>query len=240
MNLFLSSNFRSSRRQIPTFITGILFLVVSGFIALFFVSFANKANHVDYELINEKGADLNAIITDYKIISNTKINGKHPIEIFYKYDFQNKLKTDSFQTLSLKKIKDWHIGDAINIKYFNGATIIKNISPLTFPILLFLFPLLFFVIGLALTFFGLRKIIQKYRLLKYGEPKKATFSHFETSGNEITIYYYYTTSYGKIINGDSKTKNLSLLEGMVKGDTIDILYLPNNEKISCILELKTC
>ena len=131
-------------------IVGIILSVVFT-IAVFIIidKIKEKYEYYDYELINENGISLKAKITDKVIKDNLNVNGYNPVIIQYDYLLDSKNYTDKFQTIEIKKVKMLEQADSIDIKVFQGQSIIQNFIPYLGPYKMFwIAPIGFGFVGL--------------------------------------------------------------------------------------------
>lgn len=213
---------------------------------IFFIFNSSETNlpKVDIELITNNGALTQAIINNIEIQSNISINDEHPRVISYSYNNGNLLINDKFRTLDSIKTSQFEIGDTIQIKYYNGQSIIDNVNPMAFPMELIssLF-VAFFIIGLIIFGILYLRIKGQIDLIKNGIIMNAeiismtTKSGFPFSifGKRVTVHYKYQSLKGEFILGESISSDFAILNSMKQGDIIKIFVSPENEKKSYLV-----
>lgn len=221
---------------IPLFIILVLYIVFS--------SIGNDVPVVDFDLINRKGKETSAVITNIETQYNIRINGIHPTIMSYKYSDQNKIHNFKYKTLSERKAEQLQIGDKITIKELQGSSIIPHLQPYKFSIgFFFLIPIPFLLIGLPFLFYAVISFRKELKLYKYGKVIKAkiismiakTGVRGSNMGQGIVIHYAYESIEGKKLGGESLITDYCVGDEKKKDDYISIFVLPENEEKSCIV-----
>src|SRR5437868_3830672 len=104
-----------------------------GLFLLIFSIAGSDSPEVDYELVSKNGTTTQATINNIEVQSNISINNEHPRVISYSYQNKDKLIDDKFRVLDSVKVSRLVIGDTIQIKHYNGLTIILDLKPYAFP-----------------------------------------------------------------------------------------------------------
>ena len=99
--------------------------------------------------------------------------------------------------------------------------------------------------GLPFLLYSAAGALQKWRLYIYGQhSNKAKLISMAPIGtffipfvkSRFEIHYSFQNSVGQDVFGKSTISDLVLINEKKKGDEIDILYLPNDEKKSCVVD----
>ena len=228
---------------------GLVFTVLSIFVFIplivFFSSTKDAYEKYDYDKIISQGKAITAKVTLVQTQNNVTINNVfHPQIIAYTYNDNGQTTNDKFKTLTNAYNPVFKIGDSINIKVYNGESVIKDLKPFTFPVYFFYaLPLLFLLIGIPFLLIGLLPILKHYRLYKTGIRKEATIISLTTTSivpvvsmrqNTLVNYFYFGESNNKII-AKSISPGLHLMTGKKVQDKIDIFVSSSDENISCIV-----
>ena len=209
-----------------------------------FSSTANNAPKVDYELIDKKGKQITAEVTDIVTQYNVTINGVHPTTISYKYLVGGNEITSKYQVLEKRKIETLKIGNQVEIMELDGNSIIKGFRPYDFPDQFFLFfPFLFLVIGLPFLIYSILNLVRELKLYKHGSVSKGKIISMipksglpvSNVGQGIIVHYEYETRNGNKIIGESFTTDFSIVSEKRKGDFAPIFVSIENESRSCII-----
>lgn len=220
---------------IPTFVVTVLVIAFS--------SIGNDTPSVDFELINSKGTNKTAQITDYETQYNITINEVHPTIIYYSYEDNGQLTHSSYRVLEERKIENYEIGTRIEIKEYEGSSIIVGLKPYDFGMDFFLlFPIPFLIIGLPFLLYATFRLRSELKLYKTGElsqgkivsmiPKSGLpVSNF---GQAVIVHYEYEKNGQKII-GESITTDLSIISDKKKGDITPIFVSTDDQRKSCIV-----
>ncbi|MBS1513142.1 MAG: hypothetical protein JST86_20060 [Bacteroidetes bacterium] len=228
---------------------GLVFITLSIFIFIpviaFFNSIKDAYEKYDYEKIVRQGKDLKAIVTSVQTQNNVTVNNVyHPQIIDYAFSDNEQTKNDKFKTLTNAEKLVLQIGDTINIKTYNGESVIENLEPFSFPINRFyILPLIFLLIGIPFFLIGLFPVLKHYRLYKNGIRKEATIISLTTTGilpvvsmtQNVLVNYFYVGQYGNKILDKSISSGLYLMTEKKVQDKIDIFVSSKDESISCIV-----
>jgi len=227
---------------------GIFFTIIpflfAGMFLLILGSLNSDSPELDYDRVDENGTTIQATVDNIEVQNNISINNEHPRIISYSYKGEGTLMEGKFRALDSVKVSQLHIGDTIQIKYFNGQTIVLGVKPYAFPtdiILMILIPfLLTGLIALGLLYWRTKGQID---LFKNGNVVDAEIismipiSGFPISGigQKVIIHYQYQTTNGQQILGESTTTDHAILTTKKQGDKIKIFVSPDNEKKSCVI-----
>lgn len=220
---------------IPFLFGGLFLLIIS--IA------GSDSPEVDYELVKANGTTTQAIINNIEVQSNISINNEHPRVVSFSYQNENKLIDDKFRALDSIKVSRLGIGDTIQIKHYNGQTIIADLKPYSFPtdiLILILTPIL--VIGLIALGLLYWRVKGQIDLFKNGTVKNADIvsmtpvSGLPISGigQRVKVHYQYLAANGQKLLGESATTDYSILTSKKQGDNIKIFVSPDKETESCV------
>ena len=228
-------------------IFGTMFTLIPFFFGGLFVlifSFAGSDSpEVDYGLVDKNGTATQAIINNIEVQGNISINNEHPRVVSYSYQSGDKLIEDKFRALDSAKVSRLEIGDTIQIKHYNGQTIIADLKPYAFPtdiLLLVLTPILIIgLIALGLLYWRVKGQID---LFKNGTVTNAEIvamtpvSGLPISGigQRVNIHYQYLTTSGQKLLGESTTTDYTILTSKKQGDNINIFVSSDNETKSCV------
>lgn len=228
---------------------GLTFIILSLFVFVPLIAFWDSTKDAyekyDYDKIINYGNDLTAIVTNVEIQRNVTVNNVfHPQIIDYTYNHNGQSNNDKFKTLANANNPVFKIGDSINIKIYNGESVIRGLKAFTFPVYIFyILPFMFLLIGIPFFLIGLLPVIKNYRLYKTGIRKEATiFSLTATtvipvvtmSRNVLVNYFYYGQNGNKIF-GKSISPGVQLKAEKKEQDKIAIFVSPKDETISCIV-----
>lgn len=225
-----------------TIFTMIPFLV-GGIFLLVFSLIGSDSPEVDYALVDANGSTMQATISNIEIQSNISINREHPRVISYSYKDGDKSIDDEFRALDSVKVSRMNIGDTIQVKYFNGQTIIADLKPYAFPTnILSAILIPFLVIGLIALGLLYWRIKGQIDLFKNGNVINAEIvSMTPTSGlpisgigQKVTIHYQYQTANGQRLVGQSATTDYTILTSKKQGDNVKIFVSPEDEAKSCV------
>lgn len=243
-----STAYNLLKKKPITFILGIILIVVPTLLivlfSLIFSSFGDDTPEVDYELIDSKGKETTAVVTDIDIQYNVTINGVHPTIISYQYDEKGKEIESQQKVLEVRKVEELEIGDEIAIKTLDGNSIIKNMDPYEFPFKIFsIFPIFIISIGIFFLLYSIISIRKEINLYKFGNLSKGRIISImpkqglpiSNIGQGIVVHYEYETKNGYNVFGESFTSDLSLIGYKKKDDLIPIFISPKNEHFSCII-----
>lgn len=218
-----------------------IFLVI--ILTLVFSSIGKDIPAVDYELIDSKGEEVTAKISDLETQYNITINGVHPTIISYSYQKNGQKFNSKYLVLEERKIQNLEIGSQVAIKEFEGNTIIKGLKPYEFLTGFFLlFPIPFLIIGLPFLIFSLYHLRKELRLYKYGQVQRGQIVSMipkaglpvSNVGQGVIVHYEYETN-GKKTMGESLSSDFSIISNNQKGDFIPIFVSTENSEKSCIV-----
>ena len=214
-----------------------------GLFVLIFSLAGSDSPEVDYELVNTNGRTTQAVINNIEVQGNISINNEHPRIVSYSYKNGDKSIDDKFRVLDSAKVSRLEIGDTIQIKHYNGQTIIADLKPYAFPaniLLLILTPML----GIGLIALGLLywRIKGQIDLFKNGKVTNADIvsmtpvSGLPISGigQRVKVHYQYLAANGQKLLGESATTDYSILTSKKQGDSIKIFVSPDKETESCV------
>ena len=228
---------------------GLVFIPLSIFVfipvIMFFASTKDTYEKYDHEKIINQGKDFTAKVTLVQTQNNVTVNNIfHPQIIDYTFSDNGQTKNGKFKTLTNANNPIFKIGDSINIKSYNGESVIKNLKPFSFPINQFyILPLIFLLIGFPFFLIGLLPVFKQYRLYKNGIKKEATIISLTPTNmipiinvnQNVLVNYFHVGQNGEKILNKSISSGLHLLAEKKLQDKIDIYVSSNDENISCLV-----
>jgi hypothetical protein len=243
-----STIWRVLKKKPVSMIFGIMFtlmpIVIVIILSIVFSSIGNDTPKVDYDLINENGKEVTAEITDIETQYNVTINGVHPTIISYRYEENGKQRGSKYKVLEQRKIAQMEIGDDLEIKVFEGSSIIKGLKPYDFPFGLFmLIPLPFLLMGSPFLIYAIVHLKRELKLYKLGKVAQGKIVSLipkpglplSNIGRGVYVHYLYQTSNGNKITGESISTDQSLLFDKNIGDIIPIFISQEDESKSCMV-----
>lgn len=235
------------RKPIPM-LFGFLFTLIPLFLVLIlsivFSSIGNDTPEIDYELINSQGRERTAEITDIETQYNVTINGVHPTIFSYKYSENGKEIESKYKVLEERKIKNIEIGNDIEIKEYEGNSVIVGLKPYDFGMGFFLlFPIPFLIIGLPFLIYSILNLKKELNLYKFGKVSKGKIISMipksglpvSNVGQGIIVHYEYETLNGNKIIGESFTTDFSIMSDKKKDDFVPIFVSAENDNKSCVI-----
>ncbi|MBS1507999.1 MAG: hypothetical protein JSS79_15265 [Bacteroidetes bacterium] len=221
---------------IPLFASLVLFFIFS--------LMASDVPNVDYDLLNHKGAVAKAKITSLTTKENVTINDEHPSVIHYRYAVEGKEIESSVEVLSSNRVSRLSVGDSVEIRHLNGASIITGLESASLPlgiVVMALAPILF--IGLLVLALLYLRVNREVKIYRYGDIRNAELISINTRSGiiaptfrqNLVVHYQYTTTRGERILGEQETSDVSLFNHKKSGDTIKIFVLPEDESKSALI-----
>lgn len=211
---------------------------------LAFSAFSNDAPEIDYELVDEKGQERNAWVSELKVLRNTTFNGVHPTIISYSYMVNGLDKESKYKVLEEEKIADLEVGSQIQIKEYQGQSFIVGLEAFSVPIhfiwmmMIPLFGLGFIFLGISIYKMNKEKKLYQYGLVSYGRIISMTRKSgvpISGIGNGVVVGYEYETPQGKKVLGKSFTNNKSLLYSKKINETLPIFVSKEKPEESCLV-----
>ena len=207
----------------------------------------DKYDTYNYEEIQKNGKEIQAQITYIGYKENITVNGRHPVEIMYKYPAGAETKSDQFTTLDVYEASGFEEGQTITIKDFKGQTMIKGLEPFKFPVVIFyILPAIFFIMGFSFILISFLRVLKQYNLYRNGVVHDANLLMIVPNsglpvtgiGKSLSVCYDYTGRSGHKYYGDTNVKDFSVLSRYKAGDTIKILVSETDESVSCFVPPK--
>lgn len=218
-------------------------LILAG-IFLVFSSIEDDTPNVDYELINQKGKEITAEVTNIETQYNVTINSVHPTIISYKYKDNGREIQSKYMVLEERRIEQLDIGDDLVVIDLNGKSIVKGIEPFElFTPFFLLLPIPFLIIGLPFLVYAIYDYRKELKLYRHGRLSKGKIISmmpksrllFFRFGQGIIVHYEFETRSGNAIIGESLTTDFSIISDKKKGDLVPIFVSNENESKSCIV-----
>lgn len=243
-----STKFMILKRKPILLLFGFLFTIMPLFMILIFTivftSIGDDTPQVDHELINKKGKIIVAEITNLQTQHNVTINGVHPTIITYTYSKNGTTRISKYKALEDRKIELLEIGGTVEIKEFNGDSIVLGFAPGDLSTGLFtLPPLIFMLIGLPFLIYAIVNLRKELKLYKFGKVSKGKIVSMipksglpvSGAGQGILVHYEYETTTGHKRMGESFTSDFSIVNDKKKGEFTPIFVSAENEEKSCIV-----
>ncbi len=222
---------------------GLVFVLLAMFILIPLITILDSSKAVfekyDYNLIAAQGMALKAKVVSIETETNVTVDNQfHPQIIEYAFTYNGQFQQDKFRTLTSGSGNAHHVGDEVKIKLLNGASVMEDLKPFTFPFQMFyILPFIFLLIGIPFMLIGLLPAIRNYGLYKNGIEGGATILSIAKKGviPVVRISYRYIGANGNKIVGSSISNDLLLLSGKKVQGTIKIFVSARDENISCIV-----
>jgi hypothetical protein len=177
--------------------------------------------------------------------------GVQPKEVFFRYKVEGDEREASMVTSSVDQVSQWKKGRPVDVLYLDGRAVLVEVQPAQFPFptaVFLLFALMvWLLIGVPSLTYALVGIRRKYQLLKNGVVRQGKLLSFETLSSFLSwtptgrfrATYTYIDSAARELLDTAPSRDLTLLNQKKKGDEIDILVLPTDERRSTILDSST-
>ncbi|MBO6497587.1 MAG: hypothetical protein JJ978_18615 [Roseivirga sp.] len=110
------------------FLSMLIPVVIITILIIVFSSLGNDVPSVDFDQVHSKGTSKTAQVIDIETQYNISINDVHPTIIHYTYDNNGQIITSKYRVLEERKIENLEIGDDIEIKEFEGSTIVLGLN----------------------------------------------------------------------------------------------------------------
>lgn len=209
----------------------------------------NPFEKYDFGSIEKNGIEKTAKVTNLKWVGNVSVNDEHPKIIGYQYVNGGRLVSDKFETLDLDKIADLDAGSEIKILEYQNQSMIKGLTPFSFPVQLFyLLPGIFLTVGIPFLLIGLIPALKTFQLYKNGIVKDAyvvsinssnwlpsSFALTRSFQQKLKVNYYFLDGYGTKIFAESSTTDLLILNEKKEGDVVKIFVSETDETKSCLI-----
>jgi hypothetical protein len=235
----------------PFAIIGIVFTTLSifVFIPLLLIlpgALMHSYEKYDFKEIEKNGIEKVAKVTDLKLVSNVSVNYEHPKIVGYQYENSGQLISDKFETLDLDKITNVNVGSEITILVYQNQSMIKGLTPFSFPIHLFyLFPGIFLTIGIPFLLIGFIPALRTFNLYKTGVVKDAYVVSMSLNSigifpvrsarQNILVNYYFWDDFKNKIFGESTTTDYLILNEKKEGDLIKIFVSESDENKNVLI-----
>jgi hypothetical protein len=248
VNFPILLNLLTGKSRFP--VIGLVFVCLSIFVfipLILILSTALKQPYQKYNFdeINKNGIEKDAKITSIKTVNNVTVNDEHPRIISYEYENNGQSVSDRFETLDLDKISNFNTATAIQILVYKGQSLIKDLTPFSFPVyLFFILPAIFLLIGIPFLLSGLIPALKIFNLYKTGIVKEAhvvsmtlNSSGLSIRGSQqnILVNYYFLDELGHKIFGKSTTNDFLILNEKKEGDIVKVFVSESDETQSCLI-----
>ncbi len=174
------------------------------------------------------------------------LNNVRPKKVTFRYQADG-VEQEKLETVNDPQVSAWKPGRPVAVVYLDGEAILADIHPVEFPIppALMISSIVFWSLAVvAILAYGLAGARRKYLLLRHGIVREGKLLSFETwttfpssfpSGG-YRASYTYVDSAGHEWRGVSRTRDVTLANHKQKGDPIEILVLPSDERRSTLLD----
>jgi hypothetical protein len=150
-------------------------------------------------------------------------------------------------TVNAPEVSGWKSGRPVAVVYLNGEAILADIHPVEFPIprgLVIASIVCWSLAVVAVLAYGLAGARRKYLVLRHGVLREGKLLSFETwtmftssfPSGAFRASYTYVDSTGRERLGVSRSRDLTLANHKQKGDPIEILVMPADERLSTLLD----
>jgi hypothetical protein len=178
------------------------------------------------------------------------LNGIQPKQVRFRYRVNGSDREGSMMTLSVAKVEGWKQGEPITVQYDAGsdAAAIVGLEPAELPftrVLIVMSIVAWVVVAVPFLAYAILGVRRKHQLLKYGTPRSGKLVALELAGSPLRFWpstncfvvsYSYLDSTGRERPGRARSRDLTFATGKQKGDSVDILVLPTDERRSTILD----
>jgi hypothetical protein len=235
----------------PFAIIGIIFTALSllVFIPLLIIlprALMNPYQKYDFKEIEKNGVEKIAKVTDLKSVVNVSVNYEHPEIIGYQYENNGQTVTDKFETLDLDKVGNVNVGSEIAVLVYRNQSIIKGLTPFSFPVgLFYILPGIFLTVGIPFLLIGLVPALRTFNLYKTGIIKDAYVVSVSVNATgilsvrgikqNVLIDYYFWDDFKNKVFGESRTTDFLLLNEKKAGDLIKIFVSESDENRNCLV-----
>jgi hypothetical protein len=179
--------------------------------------------------------------------SNLSINGRRPARVFFRYKADGAEHEGSMLTLSTAEVAKWQKGKPVAVRYLGERATLADLEPAAFP-----FPAWAMMaalvangcVGVPILAYAIIGLRWKYRVLADGVARPGKLISFEALSSfgswhqwgRFRATYSYTDSAGRDVVGTATSRDLTLLNGKQKGDEIELLVVPADERRSTIID----
>lgn len=203
----------------------------------------------DPEEVLSNGIELDGIVVGIGENANLTINGRHPAIVRFEFETDGIKRKADHQTMDFLGVSELEVGSKVNLKFYEGNSILLGIDPYEFPFGMFnvfyIVPLVIFAISALILTFHLKGKVPIYKegIVTDGEIvsleplyhyKKIAFRSL--SKNHHRIFYTFKDRIGKQHTGTEVTTDKLLTQESKKGDRLKIVFLDSNPEKNCIFE----
>ncbi|HET6328655.1 MAG TPA: DUF3592 domain-containing protein [Planctomycetaceae bacterium] len=178
------------------------------------------------------------------------LNGIEPRQVKFRYRVDGSEREGSMMTLSVAKVEHWKKGEPVTVQYDveSRAAAIVGLEPAeeSLPRAVVIVSIAgWLIVAVPFLGYGILGVRRKYQLLKHGVPGQGKLISLELAGsplffwpqaNCVAVGYSYLDSTGRELSGHARTHDLTFATGKQKGNSVDILVLPTDERRSTILD----
>lgn len=190
-------------------------------------------------LISTSGKKTTGAVSDWRTMSNVKVNGRHPTEISFTYDVDGQKRSGTCATLDDELIEGLRQNGRVDVEYAGSFARIAGttFSTVGFVGLIgFIFPLA----GVLMAFFAIRSNRREIAAFTHGTLVHGTIasSGFDYSA-QMNGSHPYKIVWEFSVDTDVYTGSLSSMEPSelneyVVGRQVGVLYLAENPKVNTL------
>jgi len=228
---------------------------------VFLMAFSPYLGELRNPAIRSTGTSTRGEVIRVEDVRGFPVDGVQPKIVFFRYQAEGVERERSMTTLSVDEVSRWQKGEPVPVLYNDKGAIIDGLEPAHLPffgVLMIISVSTGVPIAVALLVYAILGIRRKYRLLKEGVSRQGKLISFEAlspflvpeklisrefpqlaraeSTGRFLATYLYLDATGRELRGGASSRDLMLLNGKKKGDEIEILVLPSNERRSTILD----
>jgi hypothetical protein len=174
------------------------------------------------------------------------LNNVPPKKVTFRYKADG-VEHEKSVTVNAPEVSGWKSGRPVAVVYLNGEAILADIHPVEFPIprgLVIASIVCWSLAVVAVLAYGLAGARRKYLVLRHGVLREGKLLSFETwtmftssfPSGAFRASYTYVDSTGRERLGVSRSRDLTLANHKQKGDPIEILVMPADERLSTLLD----
>ena len=219
---------------------------VQAFVFLLFSTVAHDANDAK---IRATGKAAQGEVLRIEDTPGLTLNNVPPKKVTFRYKADGVEHEDSV-TVNSVEVSEWKKGQPVAVLHVNGQAILADVHPVAFPIpawLMITSIVSWLAVGISFLVYGLVGTQRKYQVLRRGVCRQGNLLSIETWNVFASSFptgwfratYTYVDSTGREWLGVSRTRELTLANHKRKGDPIEILVLPSDERCSTLLDSAT-
>jgi hypothetical protein len=208
--------------------------------------FSTLAHNADDARIRAGGKAAQGEILRVEDAFGPTLNNVPPKNVTFRYKADG-VEHEKSVTVNAPEVSGWKSGRPVAVLYLGDDAILTEIHPVEFPIppgLMIASIVCWSLAVVAILAYGLAGARRKYLVLRHGEPREGKLLSFETwnmfpssfPSGWFRASYTYVDSAGRERLGVSRSRDLTLANHKQKGDPLEILVLPADERLSTLLD----